>query len=59
MAKNVVATDSIKINGVLDIQDGYIVVGVEDAGDLSLADLIKGFNGKEVSISVNWKEELY
>lgn len=61
MAKNVVSNDTIKINGVLNIDNetGDITVGIEDAGDISLADLIERFNGKDVSISVGYKEELY
>lgn len=61
MAKNVVSNDTIKINGVLNIDNetGDITVGIEDAGDIVLADLIERFNGKDVSISVGYKEELY
>lgn len=61
MAKNVVSNDTIKINGVLNIDNetGDITVGIEDAGDIELADLIERFNGKDVSISVGYKEELY
>lgn len=60
MAK-VVSNDTIKINGVLNIDNetGDITVGIEDAGDIALADLIERFNGKDVSISVGYKEELY
>lgn len=58
---NVVSNDTIKINGVLNIDNetGDITVGIEDAGDIALADLIERFNGKDVSISVGYKEELY
>lgn len=61
MAKSVVSNDTIKINGVLNIDNetGDITVGIEDAGDIALADLIDRFNGKDVSISVGYKEELY
>lgn len=61
MAKNVVSNDTIKINGVLNIDNetGDITVGIEDAGDIALADLIDRFNGKDVAISVGYKEELY
>ena len=61
MAKNVVSNDTIKINGVLNIDNetGNITVGIEDAGDIALADLIDRFNGKDVAISVGYKEELY
>lgn len=61
MAKNVVSNDTIKINGVLNIDNetGDITVGIEDAGDIALADLIERFNGKDVAISVGYKEELY
>lgn len=61
MAKSVVSNDTIKINGVMNIDNetGDITVGIEDAGDIALADLIERFNGKDVSISVGYKEELY
>lgn len=61
MAKNVVSNDTIKINGVLNIDNetGDITVGIEDAGDIALADLIERFNGKDVAISVGYKKELY
>lgn len=61
MAKNVVSNDTIKINGVLNIDNetGDITVSIEDAGDIALADLIDRFNGKDVAISVGYKEELY
>lgn len=61
MAKNVVSNDTIKINGVLNIDNetSDITVGIEDVGDISLADLIERFNGKDVSISIGYKEELY
>lgn len=61
MAKNVVSNDTIKINGVLNIDNetSDITVGIEDVGDIPLADLIERFNGKDVSISIGYKEELY
>ena len=61
MAKNVVSNDIIKINGVLNIDNetGDITVGIEDAGDSAIADLIERFNGKYVSISVGYNEEIY
>lgn len=61
MAKNVVSNDTIKINGVLNIENeiGEITVSIEDVGDIPLADLIDRFNGKDVSISIGYKEELY
>lgn len=61
MAKNVVSNDTIKINGVLNIENeiGEITVSIEDVGDIALADLIDRFNGKDVSISIGYKEELY
>lgn len=60
MAK-VTSNDTIKINGVLDIdfESDRIKVDIEDEGEIPLAELIQRFNGKEVSISVGYKEELY
>lgn len=60
MAK-VVSNDTIKINGVLNIDNetGRISVEIEDEGVFPVDDLIARFDGKEVSISVGYKEELY
>lgn len=60
MAK-VVSNDTIKINGILNIDNetGRISVEIEDEGVFSVDDLIARFDGKEVSISVGSKEELY
>lgn len=60
MAK-VVSNDTIKINGILNIDNetGRISVEIEDEGVFPVDDLIARFDGKEVSISVGSKEELY
>ena len=60
MAK-VTSNDTIKINGVLDIdfESDRIKVDIEDEGAIPLSELIQRFNGKEVAISVGYKEELY
>lgn len=60
MAK-VVSNDTIKINGILNIDNetGRISVEIEDEGVFPVDDLIARFDGKEVSISVGFKEELY
>ena len=60
MAK-VVSNDTIKINGILNIDNetGRISVEIEDEGVFPVDDLIARFDGKEVSISVGYKEELY
>lgn len=60
MAK-VTSNDTIKISGVLsiDFESDRIKVDIEDEGEIPLAELIQRFNGKEVAISVGYKEELY
>lgn len=55
MAKNITKNRSLNIKGVVDISsDGNeIFVTVEDADEsYTLAELIKDFNGAEVTISV-------
>lgn len=60
MAK-VVSNDTIKINGILNIDNetGRISVEIEDEGVFPVDELIARFNDREVSISVGSKEELY
>ena len=60
MAK-VVSNDTIKINGILNIDNetGRISVEIEDEGVFPVDDLIARFDGKEVSISVGFKKELF
>lgn len=60
MAK-IVSNDTIKMNGVLiiDKETGRISIEVEDEGVFPVDDLIARFDGKEVSISVGFKEEMF
>lgn len=60
MAK-VVSNDTIKINGILNIDNetGRISVEIEDEGVFPVDELIARFNDREVSISVGSKEELF
>lgn len=60
MAK-IVSNDTIKMNGVLmiDKETGRISVEIEDEGVFPVDDLIARFDGKEVSISVGFKEEMF
>lgn len=60
MAK-VVSNDTIKINGILNIDNetGRISVEIEDEGVFPVDELIARFDGKEVSISVGFKEEMF
>ena len=60
MAK-VVSNDTIKINGILNIDNetGRISVEIEDEGVFPVDDLIARLDGKEVAISVGFKEEMF
>lgn len=60
MAK-VVSNDTIKINGILNIDNetGRISIEVEDEGVFPVDELIARFNDREVSISVGYKEEMF
>lgn len=50
---------SADIKGVLSIEDGKIIVSVEDIGDVDLADFVKDFVDKEdVKITISYGEQL-
>lgn len=50
---------SADIKGVLSIEDGKIIVSVEDVGDVDLADFVKDFVDKEdVKIAISYGEQL-
>lgn len=50
---------SADIKGILSIEDGKIIVSVEDIGDVDLADFVKDFVDKEdVKITISYGEQL-
>lgn len=51
----IVKKSSLSINGVLNVNkdNNTILVEIEDGETLELADLAQGFDGAEVSISIN------
>lgn len=57
MAQKVQKKYSLKLQGVVNIDDGRITVSVEDRGDFDLAALMDAFDGNECSISVSYDEE--
>lgn len=57
MAQKVQKKYSLKLQGVVSIEDGHIIVSVEDRGDFDLATLMDAFDGNECSISVSYDEE--
>lgn len=60
MAKaNIVEKHSISIKGVLNIdEDGIMTVDVEDKTTMALVDLLKNFNGKEVTINIGESKDI-
>ena len=57
MAQKVQKKFSLKLQGVVGIEDGRITVSVEDRGEFDLATLMDAFDGNECSISVSYDEE--
>lgn len=58
MAK-IIKKNVLSIQGVVNIENNNITFSVEDVeGEISLADLMSGFNGQEVKLSVNQTEDL-
>ncbi|MGP1411699.1 MAG: hypothetical protein ACTTKD_07680 [Peptoanaerobacter stomatis] len=59
MAKGYSETCTIMLNGVLNIiDDGNIIVEVEDIGDKNLKDALAKLNGELVSITAKLKTEI-
>ena len=57
MAQKVQRKFALNIQGTVEINDGKIVVYVEDRGEFDLAELMKPFNGNECKIAVSYDEE--
>lgn len=57
MAQKVQKKYSLNIQGVVEIDDGHIIVYVEDKGEYDLATLMNAFDGNECKISVSYDEE--
>nr|DAQ68711.1 MAG TPA: YonK protein [Caudoviricetes sp.] len=58
MAK-ITKKNALSVQGVVNIENNNITFSVEDVeGEISLADLMSGFNGQEVKLSVNQTDNL-
>lgn len=58
MAK-ITKKSTLLVQGVVNIENNNITFSVEDVeGEISLADLMSGFNGQEVKLSVNQTDDL-
>lgn len=58
MAK-ITKKSTLSVQGVVNIENNNITFSVEDVeGEISLADLMSGFNGQEVKLSVNQTDDL-
>lgn len=59
MAKaNIVEKKTISIKGILNIDENVIVIETEDGDIYHLADVLKNFNGADVSMSVAETNEI-
>lgn len=59
MASKVSTKESLTAKGTLNLDSDEILLEIEDVDTpVALVDLLKDFNGKEVSISVNFTNEL-
>lgn len=59
MASKVSTKESLNAKGILNLDGDEILLEIEDVDTpVALIDLLKDFNGKEVSISVNSIKEL-
>lgn len=47
---------SVTMSGILNVQD--MIIEVEDEGERDIKELLRNFDGKDVSISVNMTKEL-
>lgn len=53
MAKaNITEKKTVSIKGVLNIDEDVIIVELEDGDTYALSEILKNFNGAEVSINV-------
>lgn len=58
MAK-ITKKSTLSVQGVVNIENNNITFSAEDVeGEISLADLMSGFNGQEVKLSVNQTDDL-
>ena len=59
MASKITTKNSLNAKGTLNLSDNNIVLEVEDVDTpVALIDLLKDFDGKEVTISVNHSNDL-
>lgn len=59
MAKaNIVEKKTISIKGILNIDENVIVIETEDGDIYPLVDVLKNFNGADVSMSVAETNEI-
>lgn len=57
MSNKVTKSMKVAASGILDIEDGDMLIEVEDKGIFSLKKLLSGFNGLNVKISCTYDEE--
>lgn len=47
------------IKGLISVEDGKVVISVEDVGDIDFADFVTDFVGKEdVKVTITYGEQL-
>lgn len=58
MASKISKKQTLSVKGVLSIEDNIPMFEFEEMEPVALIDLIKSFDGQEVSLSVSYVEEL-
>ena len=48
---------NVSVKGVMTIEDGRIIMSVEELGDIPLDEILEDFDGREVKIQVNYDED--
>ena len=59
MTAKITKKNTLNVQGSLDLTDGFIMVEVEDHDQpVSLAELAKEYEGKDIKITIAYGEEL-
>jgi hypothetical protein len=48
---------NISVHGVMTIEDGRIIMSIEDLGDMPLDVILEDFDGREIKITANYDED--
>ena len=48
---------NVSVKGVMTIEDGRIIMSVEELGDIPLDEIREDFDGREVNIKIDYNED--